>query len=276
MSKLLPNTALYDSHCHLNDAAFDADREKVVGEALTAGVEAIVDVAIDVDSSRKALTFAREYPGRIYPTVGLHPEVVIPGSDLYRENIDENKLTEMLRELEMQLTLNLGYYEILGECGLDFYWPKVKNLSKQEYDRCISLQKMIFKWHLDQAAIYNKKLTIHCRDCVSEVLDMIENTGTKVEGVIHSFTGTFKEARRIQEMGLLIGINGIITYKKSADLRLTVLKLLNRKVPATHSEFYGSGFVLETDSPYLAPEGKRGQRNSPARIKEIWEFLISL
>lgn len=225
---------LVDSHSHLFLEDFTEDLTQVIVRAREAGVTHIFMPNIDSTTIKPMLRVCSEYKDYCYPMIGLHPTSV---------NADfEQELNVVAKELA-----SANIYVAIGEIGMDLYWDKTF-LKEQQ----IALDRQI-KWALE----YNLPIVIHCREAFDYIYKVLEPyKSTSLRGIFHSFTGTLKEADRIMEFpNFLIGINGVVTFKKSTLPDVLKYIPLNR-------------IVLETDSPYLTPVPNRGKRNESANVKD--------
>ena len=225
---------LVDSHSHLFLEEFTEDLSEVIARAREAGVTHIFMPNIDSTTIEPMLRVCSEYKDYCFPMIGLHPTSV---------NADYEKELEVVAK---ELTLPNEYVAI-GEIGMDLYWDKTF-LKEQQ----IVLDRQV-KWALE----YNLPIVIHCREAFDYLYKVLEPyKSTPLRGIFHSFTGTSKEADCIIEFSnFLIGINGVVTFKKSTLLEVLKYIPLNR-------------IVLETDSPYLTPAPNRGKRNESANVKD--------
>lgn len=219
-----------DTHTHLFLTEFDTDRDEVIKRAFNSGVLKMFLPNIDRHTIRPLLDITLSYPENIYPVIGLHPGSV---KGTYREE---------LRIVEEWL--NKGEFYAIGETGIDLYWNKA--FLKEQQDAFIQ--------HIRFARNYSLPLVIHSRESFNEIFQILnqELTG-EITGIFHSFTGTFEQAREIINYGFKIGIGGIVTFKNSG---------LDRVIAKTGAD----QIVLETDSPYLAPDPVRGKRNEPSYL----------
>lgn len=224
---------LIDSHSHLFLEEFADDLPQVMARAREAGVTHIFMPNIDSTTIEPMLKVCSDYSGYCYPMIGLHPTSVNAGY--------EKELEIVARELA-----STNEYVAIGEIGMDLYWDKTY-LKEQE----IALNKQI-EWALE----YNLPVVIHCREAFEPIYNVMKPyRQTSLRGIFHSFTGTAEEAARIMEFpDFKIGINGVVTFKKSA-------------LPAVLKEIPLERIVLETDSPYLTPAPNRGKRNESANVK---------
>lgn len=225
---------LIDTHSHLFLEEFSEDLPQVIERARAVGITHIFMPNIDSTTIKAMLSVCNTYKGYCFPMIGLHPT-----------SVDANYETELkivARELE-----HSGEYVAIGEVGMDLYWDKTY-LKQQQ----IALDKQI-GWALE----YNLPIVIHCRDAFDYIYNVLEPyRKTPLKGIFHSFTGTAEEAARVLEFpGFSIGVNGVVTFKKS-------------HLPGVLAEIPLEKIVLETDSPYLTPVPNRGKRNESAYVKD--------
>lgn len=227
---------MIDTHSHIYEPEFDADREDVIMRAKQAGVEYILLPNINADSIAPMLDLCRRHLGYCFPMLGLHPEDVVPAT--YKQ-----VLSDMVKLLEAP---NHPYIAI-GEVGLDYYWDQ-SNAKEQEE---------AFRRQIEWAVEYQLPLAIHSRSAHRQlVAALAEYRNETLTGVFHCFGGTAEEAQELLQFpGFVLGIGGIVTYKKS-----TLPEVLT-SVPLER-------IVLETDAPYLAPVPYRGKRNESAFMAE--------
>ena len=225
---------LIDTHSHLFLEEFSEDLPQVMERARKAGVSHIFIPNIDSMTIEPMLSVCADYPDLCYPMIGLHPTSV---NETY-----ERELAIVRERLSAP-----NNFVAIGEIGLDLYWDKTF-LNEQLF----VLEKQI-EWALE----YNFPIVIHSReafDYIYKVLQPYKNSG--LTGIFHSFTGTPGEAARMMEFpGFKIGINGVVTFKKST-------------LPETLKSVPLERIVLETDSPYLTPVPNRGKRNESANVKD--------
>lgn len=225
---------LIDTHSHLFLEEFSEDLPQVIERARSAAITHIFMPNIDSTTIDSMLSVCNTYNDYCFPMIGLHPTSV---------NADYEKELEIVaRELR-----SFNKYIAIGEVGMDLYWDKTF-LKEQQ----IVLDKQI-NWALE----YDLPVVIHCRDAFGYIYNVLEPyKNTSLKGVFHSFTGTDDEAARILEFsGFLIGINGVVTFKKS-------------RLPEVLTKIPLEKIVLETDSPYLTPVPNRGKRNESAYVKD--------
>lgn len=212
----------------------------MITRALEAGVHKLLLPNIDSHSIEGMLALEKEYPGKCYAMMGLHPCYV-----------DENVEKEMALVREW---LAKRPFTAVGEIGLDFYWDKTH----------AALQHQVFREQLQLAKQYELPVVIHSREstreCIDEVRSLQDGTLT---GVFHCFSGTLDEAREVIALGFYLGIGGVVTFKKSG------LDKIVEEVDLQH-------IILETDAPYLAPVPYRGKRNESAYIPLIGETVANV
>ncbi len=227
-----------DTHSHLYEEEFREDREEVIQRAKEAGITHIILPDIDSESRGRMLDVAATHPGIMFPLAGLHPTSV-------HENYPEE-----LAQLEK--TLGSQSYYGIGECGIDLYWDK-------SYYR---EQVKVFEHQLGIARDCHLPIVIHSRDSLEIILEILRKH-PQAYGILHCFPGNAEEARQAIDHGFLLGIGGVVTFKKSqmAD----VLKEIGPR-----------NIVLETDSPYLAPTPFRGKRNESSYIPLIAEKVAEI
>jgi TatD DNase family protein len=227
-------TMIIDTHCHLDFSEFDSDRPQALAAAKAAGVETMINVGSSLEGSRRAVALSRAYP-EVFATVGIHPHDARECDDAAFAEIE--KLGKEPKVVA------------IGEVGLDFF----RNLSEP------SAQREVFGRFLALAARMMKPLVIHCRNAESDMLRMLTPEATKgIPGiVVHCFSGSADFLSACLDMGFFVSFTANITYKKAQGLRDLV-----RCVPLEK-------MFLETDAPYLSPEGKRGRRNEPANVVEV-------
>lgn len=240
MQETLP--LLVDSHAHLDDRRFASDLDEVLEKARNAGIRYILTVGSSLESSRSNVDRASLYP-QVFAAVGIHPHEA--------SQVDE----KTLREIE-QLARGNDKVVAIGETGLDFFY----NHSPRD------VQESAFRSHLQLARRLDLPVIIHDRDAHEEILRILEDesVGGKIRGVLHCFSGDRDFARRCLELGLYLSFAGPLTFPKNEELREVV-----KNTPVER-------LLVETDSPYLAPQGHRGKRNEPALVRVTAEKLAEL
>lgn len=231
---------LIDSHCHLDLSAFDADRNQVIQDAAAAGVSDIIVPAVEAAGWEKLQSLVEQtQPLAIHAAYGLHP--------MFEQQHAEQDLHLLERQLSSSLCV------AVGECGLDFF--------VEGYDR--NRQLHFFTGQLDLAVQFQLPVIIHSRKSLDIVLKELRlRPGLK--GVVHSFSGSFQQAKQLIELGFYLGFGGPITYPRAKKLRRLV------------SELPLQSLVLETDAPDQPDVEHRGHRNVPARLPQIAECVAQL
>lgn len=229
---------LYDTHAHLDDEQFDADRDEVISQMAEAGVGLINNIGADLASSRASLALAEKYDF-IYAAVGVHPSETVGMTDA---DIDELR--------------NLAKHEkavAIGEIGLDYHY---------EGTNCEE-QKVWLAAQLELARELDMPVVIHDRESKGECIDILKKSGVR-RGVIHCFSGSAETARELVKLGFHISFTGVVTFK-NARRAIEAAKA----VPVER-------LLIETDCPYMAPEPYRGTRNDSRRVVRVAEKLAEL
>ncbi|BCX02977.1 MAG: putative metal-dependent hydrolase YabD [Candidatus Roseilinea sp.] len=231
---------LFDTHCHLDVAAFDQDRDAAMARARAAGVARFLNPAYDLESSRRTMVLAQAHAD-VVAAVGVHPNAAA--------DFDGAQLAE-LRALACAPQV-----VAVGEIGLDYYWQTTPR------DR----QAQAFIEQLALARELNLPVIVHCRDAYDDALELLREHGHGLPGlVMHAFSGRMEHLRAVLDLGFYIGIGGPVTYPNAHTLRDLV-----RAAPLER-------IVIETDAPYLAPQGHRGRRNEPAYLVEVAHKVAEL
>ena len=232
---------LTDTHAHIYLDVFDDDRDAMMQRAIDAGVERLFLPNIDLSSIDAVKGLAARWPTRVWPMMGLHPC-----------SVQEN-WSETLDAIEEELRGDTKYVAV-GEIGIDLYWNK----------SALPWQVEAFKRQIGWAKELDLPIVIHCRDSFDEIFEVLAETqdGT-LRGVLHCFTGNEEQAERTVELGMMLGLGGVLTFKNSG-----VDKAVGA-IPMGH-------IVLETDSPYLAPTPHRGKRNESAYVALVAEKLAEV
>ena len=221
----------FDTHAHYDDEKFDENRDILIEEMHSNGVDYIINIGSDMESSVKSMELAKKYDF-IYAAVGVHPHEV---RDMTEADI------ERLREYSK-------YEKVvaIGEIGLDYYYD-FSPRDKQRY---------WFERQLELAAELDLPVSIHSRDAAQETFDIIKNSRVR-KGVIHAYSGSVEMARDYIDMGFYIGVGGVVTFKNAKKLIDVV-----RFAPVER-------ILLETDSPYLSPVPLRGTVNNSQNLKYV-------
>ncbi len=250
---------MIDTHCHLQFPDYDADIDLVIQRMIDSNISKAIVVGTDVESSLKAVMLAERYPN-LYASVGIHP------TELNLKEFDKD-----IKELESLLSHKK--IVAIGEVGLDYkvyrHRDETPNLSRsftsdfnEEPNRALQQNCLIRLIKLaDQA---NLPVIIHSRMADDDLLSLIKAHKPTRGGVIHCFDSDYKMAVSVLDLGLHISFTGMLTYPKKDSLRLVASRLPQERV------------LLETDSPYLPPQSKRGERNEPTNINETSVTLADL
>jgi len=224
-----------DSHCHLYSEYYE-NIDEIIKLAKDNNVTRFINNGCDLKTNREVLDKITKFDN-MYGAIGIHPEYV----DNY--TLDDIKFIEN----------NISNKKVIaiGEIGLDYYYTKE---NKEE-------QKELFEIQLKLAEKYNLPVIVHSRDATLDTINTLKKY--KVNGLIHSFSGSLETAKEYIKMGYLIGVNGVITFKNAN------IKDVIKEIPLEY-------LVLETDSPYLTPVPYRGKQNNPSHIIDIAKFICEL
>jgi TatD DNase family protein len=240
----------YDTHAHLDFPDYANDLPEVIERAQAAGIAKIISIGTDLNSSRRAIQLAKQFPN-VFAAIGWHPSNVMDAPD-------------DLRPALLELTKHPKVVAI-GEIGLDYHHlPGSQNGNAQDDTRYKQRQADIFRQHLEIAAEAGLNCIIHQRDSFDDTLAQLKSFAGKVRGVFHCFSETPERMRRVLELGSLVSFTGIVTFKNGQNVRDTLAVTPLDK------------FMLETDCPYLAPVPYRGKRCEPAYVKEISEVVAKV
>jgi len=247
-----------DTHAHVNFAAFKDDAATVMKRAHDAGI-GVVNVGTQYSTSARAVKMAHEY-GEAWAAIGVHPVHLRKGSFSYAdsEELEPIEIHTRGEVFEYEKYLELAKDEkvvAIGEVGLDYHHFE----ETDDVEEFKARQKETLIEHIKIANEVGKPVMIHCWDAYPDLLAILTENPVKKTGVIHSFVGGYKTARKFVELGYAIGVNGIATYSDT-------YKRLIREIGLEH-------IVLETDCPYLAPGKKKGERNEPANVVIVAEFI---
>lgn len=229
-----------DTHTHLYAEEFAPDRDLLISEAISGGVQRFFLPNIDSTSVESLTQLVEKYPSNCFPMMGLHPCSV-------KENWQQELgLVEKL--------LSEHKYVAVGEIGMDLFWDKT----------FVKEQEIVFKRQVELANHYKLPLSIHSRDSFEEIFQILLSTKKEMPcGIFHCFTGNAEQAQRAIDLGFYLGIGGVITFKNSG------LDKVIADIPLQH-------LVLETDAPYLAPVPFRGKRNLPVYIIKVAEKIAEI
>jgi TatD DNase family protein len=241
----LQHATFFDTHAHLDDRAFGADFPLVLQRAREAGIVKIVNIGTDFASTQRVLELAEQNPG-LYAVAGWHP------SHAHEAPAD---LRPTLRELARHPRV-----VALGETGLDYHWLPTrtdKTATAADDARHQARQTDLFQQHLEVAAESGLNVVIHQREAFDDALALLAPWAGRLQAVFHCFGEGPERLRRVLDLGFLVSFTGIVTFKNGQNVRESAAA-----VPEDR-------FMLETDSPYLAPIPYRGKRCESAYVKEI-------
>ena len=231
---------IFDTHAHYDDEQFNEDRVELLNSMEEQGVGTIVNVSAAYNSCRKVIALAKEYPF-VYAAVGIHPDEV---GCLNEENFAQMK--ELFKEEKVVA---------VGEIGLDYYWEKE--------ERARARQQVVFARQMELARELKLPVIVHDRDAHADCME-ITRRYPDVIGVYHCYAGHIEMARELLERGYYLSFTGVITFK-NAKKAIEVI----REVPIER-------LMVETDSPYMAPEPFRGRRNSSLYIYRMAEKIAEI
>lgn len=232
---------MIDTHTHLYSTEFDEDRVEMIQRALDKGVERFYLPAIDSETHQNMLKLEADYPNQIFSMMGLHPCSVKPESW-------ENEL-KLVKDY-----LDKRNFVAIGEIGIDLYWDQ----------STLDIQVEAFERQIDWAIQLDLPIVIHTRSSFDEVFEVLaRKKHPKLRGIFHCFSGDLDQAKRAIDLGFILGIGGVVTFK-------------NGKIDQFLAEIPLEKIVLETDSPYLAPVPFRGKRNESAYVELVAGKLVDI
>lgn len=228
---------IFDSHAHFDDSRFENDRDELLTALYESqGVKGIINCGSDYNTSVFSLELAKKHKF-IYAAVGYHPEYVSTAEP------DLNALEELLKK---------GEAVAVGEIGLDYYW------NPEQAEK----QKHFFKEQIALSFKYNLPVIVHDRDAHADTLEILKEM--KPKGVLHCFSGSVETAKEIIDLGMYIGIGGVLTFKNA------------KKLPDVVKEIPINRILLETDAPYMAPEPFRGKTNHSGLIIYVAQKIAEI
>ncbi len=231
---------MIDTHTHLYDEQFDGDRAEMVQRAKEAGITKVFLPNIDSGTIAPMLQMEKDYPGFCYPMMGLHPTSV---KENYQEELEIVKKHLFERD-----------FVAVGEIGIDLYWDKT--FKEQQIEAFLAQAK----W----AEELDIPIIIHARKSLDLLIELVQEIKTpKLRGIFHCFTGNAQQAKRIVDVGFLLGIGGVLTFK-------------NAKLRDEIKDISLESLVLETDAPYLTPAPFRGKRNESSYVKYVAAHLAEV
>ena len=230
---------LFDTHAHLDDRAFDGDRESLLASLPHSGLALVMNPGCSLTSSRNAAALANQYPW-IYAAVGSHPDAA--------DEVNENVLEEYKKLCKLNPKV-----KAIGEIGLDYHYEDVPR----------EIQKKAFRMQLELAAALDLPVIVHEREAHEDGMAIIREYPA-VKGVFHCFSGSAEMAKQLVSQGWYIGFTGVLTFKNA-----------RRAIEAAQS-IPLERIVLETDCPYMSPEPFRGKRNDPGKLYRMAEKLAEI
>ena len=230
---------LFDTHAHLDDRAFDADRAELLAALPQQGLALVMNPGCSLASSRNVDKLTREYD-YIYGAVGSHPDVC-------------DEVTEEVLEQYRQLCRENPKIKAIGEIGLDYHYEEIPR----------DVQQRAFRMQMALAAELNLPVIVHDRDAHGDSMAIVEEFPT-VKGVFHCYSGSVEMAQWLVDRGWYIGFTGVLTFKNA------------RKALEVAEAIPLERIVLETDCPYMAPEPFRGKRNDPSKLYRMAEKLAQI
>ncbi len=259
------NPFLIDTHCHIHFPPYDEDRAEVLARMKERNIWGIT-IGTGLKNSEAGLRFAEATDG-VWATVGLHPEHVT--SDYHDENEGEKPEKFVTQEQLVEIASTSPKCVAIGETGLDWY----RIDAALDVEQAKTEQEKVLHEHLRASYELDLPLVFHCREALTRLAEILQeewNAGRKPRGVVHSFTGTWDEAKPLLDLGLHIAVNGIATFppKMGSDPD----KAIDRTIEHIPLE----RLLLETDAPYLAPAPHRGKRNEPAYVEEVAKHVADV
>ena len=228
-----------DTHTHLFLKQFEDDIDDVIEIAIRSGITKMFLPNISSETTDSMLQLCEKYPENCFAMMGLHP------CDVKKETMEK----ELFHVEEM---LEKEKFIAVGEIGLDLYWDKTT----------LEIQKMAFEFQIELAKKHKLPIVIHVRDSFEQAIEIVENLNDEnLSGVFHCFTGSVKLRRFCLDNEFYISLSGIVTFKNANQLREVI------------NSFPLQQILIETDSPFLAPEPFRGKMNEPSYVKYISEYL---
>lgn len=234
----------FDTHSHYNDERFNEDREQIIKETLSKGVSNFIVAGYNIEGSKKAIEIASKCK-ELYATVGISPNDV----DYLNTQEDIIKSVE-----EIENIINNKKVVAVGEIGLDYYWNKENK----------ELQKEMFIKQIDLANKYNLPIVIHTRDAYLDTIQILKEHTVQRKGIFHCCPLNRELVKDALELGFYISLSGVITFKNAKNADDIINMIPENKL------------LIETDSPYLAPEPVRGTRNNSMNVKYVAQKIAAV
>ncbi len=261
-----------DAHAHVNFKDYKIDGDEIVKRALENNVW-LINVGAEFGTSKRAVEYSQKYPEGVFAAVGLHP-IHLTAQKFKEKDLEfESKAEEFDEKIYRGLAREPKVVAI-GEIGLDYYrrgsTSRILSGIREEVEprqiEIKNLQKQVFKKQIELAIELNLPIMVHCREAHTDVIEILKsyilNLKSNLNGVIHSFSGNYKQAREYRAMGFKIAFNGIITFARDYDKVILDTPL--------------EDILLETDCPYLTPVPYRGERNEPLYVIEVAKKLAEI
>lgn len=230
---------MIDTHCHFDFDKFDGEREELIAEAKKAGVHTIINIGVDIESSKRSIDLAEKYDC-IFATVGIHPHDAT--------KINDDSLAE-LREMAAHPKV-----KAIGEIGLDFYRDRSPR----------PVQEKAFRLQLELAAELKLPVVIHTREAFEQTICIVKEYASDLPGgVFHCFPGSPADAARVIDFGFVVSVGGVVTFGNNKMAEIAASVDLDK-------------LIIETDAPYLTPVPFRGKRNQPAYVKHVCDKVAEL
>ena len=256
---------MIDTHCHIDEEAFAADREQVIARQREAGVQAMIVPGVNASSIETVLDVCHAHQGYCFPALGLHPEDV------------KADWQEQLATVEAAIRVHRDELVAIGEIGLDYYWDKTYKGEQKEVLR----RQLLLARELDLPVI------LHNREATEDILTIVQEAqmandksqmGNPLRGVFHCFNGSRETAEQILKMGFYLGVGGVLTFKNCklaevlSNLQMTTALPIDRN---SQSQILNR-LLLETDAPYMTPVPHRGERNESRFMIHVAERLADV
>ena len=233
-------TDWFDSHCHVDEEKFNEDRDTVLARMREHGITRFAVIGSDMETSRHAIAFAKQHPGAV-AAGGIHPHEA--------KGFREEDCEEIARWWKT------GEIRAIGEIGLDYYY----DFSPRDVQKAVCIRQMELAYELGAPVAY------HIRDAHGEMLEIMKSMKQKLTGgIIHCFSGSAEMAKEYLKLGYYISFAGPLTFKRAPKLQEAALLVPKDRL------------LIETDSPYMAPEPVRGRRNEPANVRYVGMKLAEL
>ena len=235
-------TAIFDTHAHYDDDAFNEDREQLLAALPGQGIARVVDVGASLASCRKVLELMEQYD-YIYGAIGVHPSETA--------ELTEESYSWLKEQCQKEKCL------AVGEIGLDYYWDKEPEVQ--------NAQRYWFRRQMELARETNLPVIIHSRDAAADTMEVMKAVhAEEIPGVIHCYSYSREMAQEFIKMGYYIGVGGVVTFKNAKKLKETVEAIPLERI------------LLETDCPYMTPEPHRGTRNDSSNIPFVIAKIAEL